>query len=449
MLLSEVLVEAKGDMDKNLADVYPQLKLPITRDQLKKVYKDFNKLYFGNELPKNLSIEIKQSGTAWGVTHYEYATKDISITISPKIVKAVKSCIDVLVHEMIHVWSFDKYNKTDDNRYLDEKLSKTLKMAGMIEGHGIHFIKHMHRLNRLGFEINLKADVQTMVEVDASYVFIGLLQSGFTAIVYSPNDIRKTLDVTIDSVLSSVGRGLLHSYSIIKTDNSGILHLPKLTKAGKIQATTRDIEYQPEVAKKFIKGSVIIVKNVQIDLSGGDISDVDTDIMETIRRVNKNFRGKSFVDYISATMVNTGAYRQIANSLSPNYQYPTEIKGVSKPTLKYMYDAWKDVALSEIRGDNEFKGLVLHGQAVLGNITDGRYVELQAIDVYDKNLKGRISEKEFYKMLFDRMIVNIMAHLKKRPYALKSWIPDWPTDDITKKDMILVLKAKFKGSKLG
>lgn len=116
----------------------------ITKDDIKSRYKEYNKLYFGNQL-KRCKFSV-QKQHALGTYTYK-RSKDRTITghiwITTDVEWTEETLREVIIHEMIH-----HYVRTIDRRF-----------SGLF-GHGYPFIKQCRRLKRdYGLNISVIGNV--------------------------------------------------------------------------------------------------------------------------------------------------------------------------------------------------------------------------------------------------------------------------------------------------
>lgn len=74
----------------------------VTNAELTHRYREFNKKYFGNRLPKDMVVEFSQARKWLGVTHYKRG-RPLYIQINWKFRFSLSSCMLTLLHEMVHV----------------------------------------------------------------------------------------------------------------------------------------------------------------------------------------------------------------------------------------------------------------------------------------------------------------------------------------------------------
>lgn len=74
----------------------------VTNDDLMIHYRDFNKKFFSNKLPKDMIVEFGESKNWLGCTTYK-KTRPLYIQINRRIRFSLSMCMMTLLHEMVHV----------------------------------------------------------------------------------------------------------------------------------------------------------------------------------------------------------------------------------------------------------------------------------------------------------------------------------------------------------
>lgn len=74
----------------------------MTNAELKQMYLDFNRKYFGNKLPKNLVLHFVDLGKDHGVTR-TYWENPVYIYINKRLNYSKSLVAPTLLHEMVHI----------------------------------------------------------------------------------------------------------------------------------------------------------------------------------------------------------------------------------------------------------------------------------------------------------------------------------------------------------
>ncbi len=125
----------------------------VSMDIVPMLYKYFNKTLFNNGCPERVIFKAttsvrKTAGLA------EYASRDAvkkSYRLSLRMDRIKHDpflLVDVLIHEMIHLYNFKRYAETGDRSLV-------------ADAHGPAFQDHVNRINKLGFHINTYLDWET------------------------------------------------------------------------------------------------------------------------------------------------------------------------------------------------------------------------------------------------------------------------------------------------
>lgn len=83
--------------------------MKISTKEINKNYKEFNKTYFDNRLPKDVKVIFVESADLdgdWG----EYIDDERTIYLNQKLQAVAEYCLIVLLHEMAHVKSGDGHS---------------------------------------------------------------------------------------------------------------------------------------------------------------------------------------------------------------------------------------------------------------------------------------------------------------------------------------------------
>lgn len=74
----------------------------VTNAEVQRMYREFNKKYFNNRLPKDMVVRFEIFDYAQGVTHFKY-DRPLYIQISKKLKWSRSQTALTLLHEMVHV----------------------------------------------------------------------------------------------------------------------------------------------------------------------------------------------------------------------------------------------------------------------------------------------------------------------------------------------------------
>lgn len=138
---------------------YPVLPAP-SMDIVPQLYEHFNRTLFNGGCPrlvvfKSTTSNAKTAGLAelgnraGGKQSYRLSLRMDRIKHDPFLF------VDVLIHEMIHLYNFRKYVETKDRSLV-------------ADAHGAAFQAHVDRINRFGFHINTYLDWETRKTLDTA-----------------------------------------------------------------------------------------------------------------------------------------------------------------------------------------------------------------------------------------------------------------------------------------
>ena len=134
-----------------LSDPYIDIDIPVDNKILKFLYSEYNSKLFGGALPKCRLKFAPLAKNFHGKAHVEWdggrKIKDLLITIAALNKNDPKNVIDVLVHEMIHIWQYYMVAKTGDNSYSDDTYSFFAKGDPNYRGHQENFKRWMNKFN--------------------------------------------------------------------------------------------------------------------------------------------------------------------------------------------------------------------------------------------------------------------------------------------------------------
>lgn len=139
----------------------------LTFEMVPKLYAYLNEKYFNGMCPKKLLFKKSQGTSApLGLAQYDHANGKplFRMTVNVKRISTdLILFVDVLLHEMIHLYLYRKG--------LDEHNNAILR-----DGHGRYFQEEMKRINRAGFNISIileweKRDIEADVEINLIRVF--------------------------------------------------------------------------------------------------------------------------------------------------------------------------------------------------------------------------------------------------------------------------------------
>lgn len=206
--------------------VYPFIP-NLTFELIPKIYAYLNKTYFNGMCPDSLLFKKTTSGEALGVAQYDFVGGRPlyrMLVNMKRIGTDMLLFIDVLLHEMIHLYWYRKGNEENNNDML-------------YNGHGSYFKQEMDRLNKLGFNISVileweKRDVVT--EVDTYVIRVSHPRDPKHAKYYwSLVNLQPFFDQIVQQ-LQAFDPTTLFTIDLIVTPSVAVRGCPQISKDGKI-----------------------------------------------------------------------------------------------------------------------------------------------------------------------------------------------------------------------
>lgn len=220
----------EGDEPVRDPKYFPDLPMPPKKADVQRLYNYFNKLHFNGECPTKLRIlfseALKFSGQA------QTRSKDGHIQFTLKLSKNAITdrirIINVVLHEMIHLLHHKRAYVDGDLSYVDA-------------GHGPLFTQEMHRLNKFGYNIDVREkDIKEVELADPVYALLIRLQDGKTIILHHKNGFQKKIPEILDAIRAKVVASItpVH-YTYGKTSSSYSYLGMKLTSKQTLQKGRR------------------------------------------------------------------------------------------------------------------------------------------------------------------------------------------------------------------
>lgn len=223
----------------------------VTFDMLPKLYEYLNDKYFNGMCPKKLLFKRSTAQAFLGLAQIDPNVRGKQLyrmTVNMKrISQDTLLFVDVLLHEMIHLYLFRKG--------LDEN-----NMAYYNDGHGPFFQAEMARLNKHGFNIDIvlkweQREISDNVELHVIRVTSPQTTSDHTKYFWSDRDLTEDFDRI---VAQFVNAGLYGDMLIqlLATKSSSVRTFPQITQSGKVPASKiklwyNSIKFPCRVLKEF------------------------------------------------------------------------------------------------------------------------------------------------------------------------------------------------------
>lgn len=406
----------------DLPSIYPEISLPMKVSELRKLYNYFNLKYFQSYLPENIDISISARATKW----YGLASAK-SIKISKAISMYRKEIIDVLIHEMIHIWQFTKLKETGDMAYINVTKAEK-KIDKWTYGHNAYFFKWAEKFNSLGFDITEKADREVDVDMEDDYYCIYVDRGDnkyFVGYQKAPFDPQTIVDeISIKSIKPFI------RYVYFTTKNINILSSTKIVK-GHVR---KNMVLQLYIEESYIDelfNSPLTKKIDVIDLTSSKESKSNED--EIIREIKAIMNHPSLKESKIRQNFYMYGYIVLSNVKNPEIRdkksmYSGQVNETMKlvdsfPQYKdIIYDYWKNVTPRDLLKTRFFKDMMyslLLKQKIdtTGIIDDDRNEGIFERYTYDDIIKAlKIYGKKKYHS------ENILIEKLKNNIELFNWI---------------------------
>lgn len=222
------------------------------------LYRWCNERYFGNSLPQTIpcSWNNRLSRVRGRMKHRITMPYDMRIELSGAIKNHPPTVLNVMVHEMVHVWQFHNHAKTHDRWYLD--VSGLSKSLGMNEGHGPAFFSEMKRLNNQFSELSISVldDVMEYERLTSKPIYgvrmIWMLGDNKKLNTFFQFPQKPTLaqrEKIMNQILSLTQREIL-SVDFMKSQHQYMADIEKITKSFDLRRNyrlkgTRDSQIKP------------------------------------------------------------------------------------------------------------------------------------------------------------------------------------------------------------
>lgn len=209
---------------------FPDIPIPPKPSDVLRLYTYFNKLLFDNECPPKIKVAfpnaLKFRGQAEakpvnGVYQYTLKLSKSSLTDRDRV-------INIVVHEMIHLFHYKRV--IVDKNFLYQNA-----------GHGPLFLEEMHRLNKLGYNIDTKErDVEEAELVAEAYVLMVHASSNMSMFFYSTTPFKSDLPIILESIRTKLNSNLtIMSYSYGTSKSNHAFLGTALTKNNRLGARQR------------------------------------------------------------------------------------------------------------------------------------------------------------------------------------------------------------------
>lgn len=199
----------------------------LTFELIPYIYEYLNETYFNGMCPKSLLFKKSTAREALGVAMYDKVRgrELFRMLVNMKMIgNDMMLFIDILLHEMIHLFLYRKG--------LDQHRNDILQ-----DGHGQYFQAEMARLNKLGFHISIVLEWEKRDQEVASEFFVIAITSDRQPAHGKYFWTTKSIDRDFDSFVAQVTKfdpATLFTIELIATKNQALKGQPQISDSGKI-----------------------------------------------------------------------------------------------------------------------------------------------------------------------------------------------------------------------
>ena len=339
---------------------------------------------------------------------------DYLITIATSIKTSRKQLVDVMLHEMIHLWQAHMADVNNDEKYLDRNFLEYLVTKEANErGHGKHFKSEMDRLNSYGFNVTVIVDGDTdinLVETAYGIAFLGDHDAG--TVLWSFDDIRPKVDDLNKQIQNALGEDYYNEVITFTTKDSLIMHGIRVTKAGKLPKNVLNIRFLEKFIHKILDARLTKVDikpaHTPKDKKPGAPANVPPEVIALLPGLHK-YRTTSFDSYLQSVVINL-------RQLFPDTEgYGENIKGVDREVIDYVKEDWKKIKDPEIKKSSAFKYFLTYFKI---GLSGKREIDPRGLRDFKKKYEDDFAErvdKETWGQLFVEYATSkISAEIKKR-----------------------------------
>lgn len=362
---------------KALAYDFP---MPPTKQDIMRAYNYFNKKYFKNECPK-ITIEFPRASKYLGQAQALYVGNQVKfvLKISKKAMTDTWTLTNLVLHEMIHLLHYKRAFVDNDKRY-----------SGA--AHGPLFIEEMHRLNKLGYSIDIKENDVVEVEMEKPVFVLAVYLKDQVIIVFNDTDFSQHLQAVLKSIRKSVATSVEFDRYVYGTTQSN--HVFRFGA----KLTARKTVPKSQLNKAWKKNSKIVAsmeKTLKVKeektLSTPKGMDVRKEVHNACDAAS-DFIEESYDNYILAVMM-------LAGLVDDNIRR-SDIENTSRQVLStgertYVQQRWNGIEDHHVLEGEPFKQV---RRQLLKHRLDGEKAAKYLGVGYSKDFQGRIDNLRYAKL---------------------------------------------------
>jgi len=314
-----------------------------------------NTRYFNNEI--KTTPQVEWSSKMLRVLGLAKSSNGIyKITLSESLKNDNKELLNVMVHEMIHIWQYQKYHETGLKKYLDKTVTLSI---GQRKGHGQYFQHWMNSLNERHPElkIHMRADKQVMENIsgDETETYYAALVSfnssgkNLKTIYWSRDDFRANINNTINSIVELYGIEKIEQIQTFETMEPRICETNSLTSTGTLRKNARMNSFKQSDINNFLNHhSVIVDEPCSLDKKtkhalASNVT-INKEILELLPRTT-SLRHYGLKDYINIILHNTTFGKDIKH---PGDVLMGQCDCLQKEDIDFIIQHWNAAKKEEI-----------------------------------------------------------------------------------------------------
>jgi hypothetical protein len=284
----------------------------VSEMSLSELYSFANDKYWGGALP-DIDLEWSdQMRAKLGVAIPDHLRDQgrHAIRLSDRLRNDPKKILNVIVHEQIHIWQFEQFNRTKDGVYLDRK--NIARSLGHRKGHGIIFHSQADRLQHDFPEITISVaddfDAE-MSGVEKSPRYGAVLsvrdRSGVRhqALFWAEHDFHDRLSILSEQLIEVYGASLVERVTPFTTQNMNVERFVRVNKIGSLRKGQAKVIFKNDYVQDILSDDDTTVHwDQSIDLKA-HAPDVDPRISDLIPAI-KAYRGDPFPHYVAMAINN-------------------------------------------------------------------------------------------------------------------------------------------------
>lgn len=375
----------EGDEPIRDPKYFPELPMPPKKADVQRLYNYFNKLHFNSECPSKIRILFSEALRFSGQAHTKQAGGHVLFTLklSKRALTDPLRVIDILLHEMIHLHHHSKVFVDGDDRY-----------AGA--GHGPLFVQEMERLNKYGYNINIKEDdVKEATLAEPEYVMLVELQNGRWVVIHHPEPFKEQIPEIIDDLRARVSSAVVPTRFIYGKSSSSYSYMGnKLTAKKKLQGKRSIFGFKDsEKVTQALKRDIRVLYEESLKRQLGDVrGSVENAVDSAVRYLEERFSIYSTVVLAEAGLLAEG--KKVRNIIKNPLEF------VTQDEYDFMEKTWIEAEDRHFLKGETFK---LVRKDILKLRLDGLDAVKFLVGVYRKGLetgeyKNRVSITRFSEL---------------------------------------------------